>query len=259
MRFKYGPALGAKQAVVRRIVGAGGRVRIADRLDRLSAVFAAGFHERILAPKTTGHLRVAIGHISGSRSLKGPISDIPYFTLMRCDVRIEPVAGSFEGDSGTFGQLVSSLKILPCTLFQCFHRIFIDAQVGPHSRLQHFMGLAIQGLLRLHGKLMMLRSHSRYVKSQATRDRTCGKVRFDRGFRQYLTLTKEDVVIEFLKRRGLLPPRACPLSPGTIGRSERFRPLKNGRGPGMKITLRQVPGPHCRPAGGGAAGRSFPK
>ena len=84
---------------------------------------------------------------------------------MRCDVRIEPVAGSFESDSGTFGQLVSSLKILTGALFQRFHRIFVHAQVGPHSRLQHLVSLAIQGLLRLHGKLMMLRSHSRYVKS----------------------------------------------------------------------------------------------
>jgi hypothetical protein len=84
---------------------------------------------------------------------------------MRCDVRIEPVTGSFEGDSGTLGQLVNSLKILPCALFQRFHRVFVDAQVGPHSRLQHLVSLAIQGLPRLHGKLMMLRSHSRYVKS----------------------------------------------------------------------------------------------
>ena len=74
---------------------------------------------------------------------------------MRCDMRIEPVAGSFEGDSSTFGQLVSSLKILSCTLFQRFHRIFVDTQVGPHSRLQYLVSLAIQGLLRLHGKLMI--------------------------------------------------------------------------------------------------------
>jgi len=48
MRFKYDPALGAKYGVIWRIVGGNGRVRVADRLDRLSAVFAAGFHARIL-------------------------------------------------------------------------------------------------------------------------------------------------------------------------------------------------------------------
>jgi hypothetical protein len=123
------------------------------------------------------------------------------------------------------------------------------------------MGLAIQGLLRLHGKLMMLRSHSRYVKSQATRDRTCGKVRFDRGFRQYLTLTKEDVVIEFLKRRGLLPPRARPLSPGNnrplwlaVSIAEE-RPIPWDQTP-LHNGLRQI---YCLPAPGGRAGRSLPK
>jgi len=49
----------------------------------------------------------------------------------------------------------------------------------------------------------------------------------------YFTLTTTNVVIEFWKRSGLLPPRAYPLSPGTIGRFARFRPLRNGRSPGI--------------------------
>src|ERR1700733_13700811 len=73
----------------------------------------------------------------------------------------------------------------------------------------------------------------------------------------YFTLTTTDVVIESLKRSGLLPPRARPLSPGTIGRSGRFRPLKNGRSPGFTRNSRNSARDPSLSSGGRWRGRPF--
>jgi len=48
MRLEEQAALGAEQGIVRRIVGAEGRVWIAERFDQLPAILTAHFHAGIL-------------------------------------------------------------------------------------------------------------------------------------------------------------------------------------------------------------------
>ena len=62
---------------------------------------------------------------------------------MRCDMRVEPFAGSFEGDAGNLGQLVGFLEMFPDSLFQYVNRVLVNPKVGPHSRFQHLMCLAV--------------------------------------------------------------------------------------------------------------------
>ena len=50
--------------------------------------------------------------ISTSWPLDDPISDVAYFTPMRCDVRIEPIAGRYVSDSSDLSQLVGFLEVL---------------------------------------------------------------------------------------------------------------------------------------------------
>jgi hypothetical protein len=69
---------------------------------------------------------------------------------------VEPVTRGFIGDPGDLSQFVGFLEAPPGMLDQRVNRFPIDAQIGPHSGLQHLMSLTIQGFLRLHRSLLIL-------------------------------------------------------------------------------------------------------
>lgn len=83
--------------------------------------------------------------LEGSRGAAavGPVSDVAYFTPMRRDVRVEPIAGSFVGNAGDLGQFVGFIEALARVLFERVNRVPKDAQVSPHALFQHHMGLAL--------------------------------------------------------------------------------------------------------------------
>ena len=66
-------------------------------------------------------------------------------------MRVEPVAGSLEGDAGGLRKFESFLETSSSAFVEYFNRVSIDSQVCPHSRLQYGVRLAVQGFFWVQG------------------------------------------------------------------------------------------------------------